>query len=297
MDPNRPITRKTGQLLHEHRLHLKKSLGQNFITDSRVLDKMLAAAQIDLLTGVLEIGPGLGALTERLAQAAATVVAVEIDSRFIPILSDMFQDQDHVMIKQGDILKLDVNKLMDTYMQGVERTCVVANLPYYVTSPVIMRMLECRWPFENMVFMVQKEVAERMISPPGTKAYGLLSVAVQYYARVERVANVPTHVFIPRPNVSSAVIKLTPHTTPSVQVASTAHFFSIVRAGFRERRKTLANNLAAHIFDGWRKSQVVEWLTEQGIDPSRRAETLTLEEFANLSNAFDRLDTKGNSPF
>lgn len=285
MNQKRPITERTGEVLRENRLKLKKSLGQNFLTDARVLDKMVAAADIDRDTGVLEVGPGVGSLTEHLAEAAGAVIAVEIDKRFIPILQSTFADQSHVYIEQGDILTLNIPKLLQDHFATLKRVSVVANLPYYITSAVIMRLLELDWPFHRLVLMMQKEVAERMLAKPGSKDYGVLSVAVHYYASLEKVARVPAHVFIPRPQVDSIVVSLIPYAHPPVDIQSREQFFSIVKASFRERRKTLANNLHAHLFTDWDKSQLNAWLTDLGIDPSRRAETLSLAEFARISNA------------
>lgn len=280
-----PLTGRTGKVLREHHLKPKKSLGQNFLTDARVLEKMVAAANVDVNTGVLEVGPGLGALTEQLAQRAGAVVAIEIDQRLIPVLRQEFTGMDHVHIEWGDILTLDVKKLMMQYFKGSERVVVVANLPYYITSPVMMRLLELTFPFDCLVLMIQKEMAERLLASPGHKDYGLLTIAVKYYAAAEMITRVPAHVFIPRPKVDSAVIRLTPHPVPPVRVESEEQFFRIVRAGFKERRKTLANNFKSHLFPDWDKTRINEWLNQFHIDPSRRAETLSLEEFARISNA------------
>lgn len=287
MDQRRPVTERTGQVLRENRLKLKKSLGQNFLTDARVLEKMVAAADIDTDTGVLEIGSGIGSLTEHLAEAAGVVIAVEIDKRFIPILQKTFAAQSHVHIEQGDILTLNIPKLLQKYFATLKRVSVVANLPYYITSAVIMRLLELNWPFHRLVLMMQKEVAERMLAQPGSKDYGMLTVAVRYYAFPEKVARVPAHVFIPRPHVDSIVISLTPYAHPPVDVQSREQFFSVVKASFSERRKTLANNLLSHLVTDWDKTRLNAWLANLGIDPSRRAETLSLAEFARISNALN----------
>lgn len=285
MGDQRSVTGRTSQVLRDYRLKPKKSLGQNFLTDSRVLDKMVRAADIDKETGVLEVGPGIGSLTERLANVAGKVVAVEIDKRLIPILENTFASYDHVQIVCGDILALDVPKVLKEHLSGCRRTTVVANLPYYITSAVIMKLLELNWSFYRLVLMMQKEVAERVLAKPGSKDYGVLSVAVQYYATPEKVARVPAHVFVPRPHVDSAVLSLTPHKTSPAFVANRELFFAVVKSSFKERRKTLANNLNAHLFTDWNKSQVNEWLNRVGIDPRRRAETLSLAEFARISNA------------
>lgn len=287
MESERPITARTGQLLRDYALQPKKSLGQNFLTDPHVLDKMIAAAALDRQTGVLEVGPGVGALTERLSAAAGAVLAVEIDRRLVPVLQENFADTANVHIVQGDILALDVAHLIHTRLVGMQKYVVVANLPYYITSAVIMHVLAAGVPFERLVFMTQKEVAERMAAQPGGKDYSMLSVAVQYYASVKTVARVPAHVFIPRPKVDSAVVCLEPHQTAPVAVQSEETFFSVVQSGFRERRKTLANNIKTHLLPDWSKAQVNEWLTGLDIDPQRRAETLSQAEFARISNALD----------
>lgn len=289
MENKRPLTRETGTILRRYALKPKKSLGQNFITDSHVLEKMIAAAQLDKQTGVLEIGPGIGALTERLAQSAGRVLAVEIDRRLISLLKETFAHTDNVYIEQGDILAVDVDKLMATYFQECRRTVVVANLPYYITSAVIMRLLELNWPFASYVYMLQKEVGERIAAKPGNKHYGLLSIAVQFYARPERVARVPAHVFIPRPRVDSVIIRLQPHEKPPVDVRSVEHFFRVARAGFKERRKTVTNNLKAHLLVEWEKQEIRAWLSRLGIDPNARVETLALDELAVISNAYGQL--------
>lgn len=285
MGDERPVTERTGQMLRENKIKLKKSLGQNFLTDANVLDKMIEAADVDRETVALEIGAGIGALTERLASVTGKVIAVEIDGRLIPILKQTFASQSHVQIEQGDILTIDIPQLLKTHAQPFKRSVVIANLPYYITSAIIMRLLELDWSFHRFVFMLQKEVSERILAQPGSKDYGILSIAVQYYAVPERVARVPAHVFIPRPKVESAVIRLTPHARPPVDVIDRYRFFSVVQASFKERRKTIANNLQAHLFVHWDKARVNEWLTNLQIDPRRRAETLTLAEFARLSNA------------
>lgn len=287
-----PITERTGHVLRQHALKPKKSLGQNFLTDAHVLNKMIAAAEIDANTGVLEVGPGIGTLTERLAKTAGSVLAVEIDGRLIPILERAFARDNNVHIEHGDILTLDVKKLMTAYFSGLKRTVVVANLPYYITSPVMMRLLKLGLPFERLVLMMQKEVGERLLARPGSKDYGLLTVAVNYYAVPDKIARVPSHVFIPRPHVDSVVIRLTPHRAPPVHIQSQERFFLVVRAGFRERRKTLANNLKSHLLPDWDKAEVNQWLMQLEIDPVRRAETLSLHEFARISNALAVEDVK-----
>ena len=283
-----PIVSRTRQLLADHNFSLKKSLGQHFLVDERVLGKIIDAAELDATVGVLEIGPGMGALTERLADRAGWVVAVEIDGRLIPILRALFADRPHVTVVHGDALQIDLKELLERYMGSADRYSVVANLPYYATSPILMRLLEERLPLERIVVMIQKEVADRIMAEPGTKEYGSISVAVRYFADVSRVCGVPRNCFIPRPQVDSAVIRLEIRREPPVSVRNEDLFFRVVRAGFAQRRKTLVNTLSASFFGGKRKDELGNLLKEIGIDPNRRGETLTLEEFARLSDALDQ---------
>lgn len=285
---HKPISARTRELLNTYGLTLKKSLGQNFLTDSHVLDKIIAAAALTPESGVIEIGPGIGALTERLAGMASKVVAVELDHRLVPVLKELFQTQPHVEIIHGDALKVDLAAVIQTHFQGIKTLHVVANLPYYVTSPILIRLLTERYPLTNIVVMIQKEVADRLAAKPGTKDYGSLSVLVQYFAEVEEVAKVPSHVFIPRPNVDSAVARLTLRQHPAVEVKNEEWFFKVVRAAFQQRRKTLLNTLHANLFPKRDKAEVEEWLKEAGIDPKRRGETLDLQEFAVLAQLIDQ---------
>ncbi|SDW85785.1 16S rRNA (adenine1518-N6/adenine1519-N6)-dimethyltransferase [Marininema mesophilum] len=285
------ITTRTREILRRHGLQLKKSLGQNFLTEDRVLHQIVEAADLDEQSGVLEIGPGIGALTEHLADEAKSILAVELDQRLIPILDELFVAYPHVKVLHGDAMKVDLHRLIDEHLGDCERRHVVANLPYYVTSPILMRLLEERLPLDSIVIMVQKEVAERLTSEPGTKAYGSITVTTQYFTEPEWVTLVPAHVFMPRPQVDSAVIRLKVRRTPPVDVRNEALFFRVIRAAFGQRRKTLPNALAAGLFGGERKGEVTAWLDEAGIDPKRRGETLSLEEFAQFTNLLDeRLD-------
>ncbi|MBO2532637.1 dimethyladenosine transferase [Planifilum fulgidum] len=284
-----PIVARTRQLLADHNLSLKKSLGQHFLVDQRVLERIIEAAELDSSTGVLEIGPGMGALTERLADRAGAVLAVEIDDRLIPILRELFSDRPHVTVVHGDALKVDLRELIKRHLGSARRFSVVANLPYYVTSPILMRLLEERLPLDRIVVMIQKEVAERILAGPGTKEYGSLSVAVRYFAEVSWICGVPRNCFVPRPQVDSAVIRLRLRREPAVSVRNEALFFRAVRAAFAQRRKTLANALSAAFFGGKRKEELGNLLTDIGIDPGRRGETLTLEEFGRLADALDRM--------
>ena len=272
----------------DHNLSLKKSLGQHFLVDERVLDRIIDAAELDGSTGVLEIGPGMGALTERLADRAGWVLAVEIDGRLIPILRELFVDRPRVTVVHGDALQVDLKALMDRHLGSAERFSVVANLPYYATSPILMRLLEERLPLDRIVVMIQKEVAERIMAEPGTKEYGSLSVAVRYFAEVFRVCGVPRNCFVPRPQVDSAVIGLRIRREPLVSVRNEPLFFRMVRAAFSQRRKTLANALSSSLFGGKRKAELENLLKEIGLDPNRRGETLTLEEFAQVSDILDQ---------
>lgn len=275
---------RTRDIIRRHGFTFKKSLGQNFLIDGNVLDRIIAAAGLDRTRGALEIGPGIGALTERLAQAAGIVVALEIDQRLLPILGEVLSPCDNVHILHADVLKTDLARLWDEYFANAVGVSVVANLPYYVTTPIVMKLLEERLPIEHIVVMVQKEVADRMAARPGSKAYGSLSIAVQYYCEPQLVATVPAGSFIPPPNVESAVIRLTRRHTPAVAVADEDRFFRVVQTAFAQRRKTLANNLSA-LSGKERKTELAALLTSVGIQPERRAETLTLAEFAQVDEA------------
>jgi len=275
---------RTQQILKKYGFTFKKSLGQNFLVDQNILSKIVAAAELTDHSGVLEIGPGIGALTQKLAESAGKVVAVEIDDRLLPILRELFEDQANVEIVHGDILKLDLRGLISQKFADCSSLHVVANLPYYVTTPIIMKLLEEQHALQNMVVMIQREVAERMAAEPGGKEYGSLSIAVQYYCIPELVTIVPHTVFIPRPNVDSAVIRLNIRREPPVQVADEPFFFQVIKASFAHRRKTIYNNLAA-FFPKRDKAQLTSVLETAGIEGSRRAETVSISEFASLANA------------
>lgn len=277
---------RTKEIIRRHGFTFKKSLGQNFLTDLSVLGRIIDAADLDKTKGALEVGPGIGSLTEQLAQAAGKVTAVELDRRLIPILGDVLSPYPHVSVVHGDILKTDLKKLWEEHFSGCAGVSVVANLPYYVTTPIIMKLLEERLPLENIVVMVQKEVAVRMAAKPGGKEYGSLSIAVQYYCEPELVCIVPGKAFIPTPNVDSAVIKLKRRTEPAVTVADEAKFFRVVQTAFTQRRKTLSNNLSA-LSGKERKGELAELLTSCGVQPERRAETLSLLEFASITEALE----------
>ncbi|RXZ79317.1 16S rRNA (adenine(1518)-N(6)/adenine(1519)-N(6))-dimethyltransferase RsmA [Paenibacillaceae bacterium] len=274
--------KRTKDIIARHGFSFKKSLGQNFLIDQNILRLIVEAAELDPSQGVLEIGPGIGALTQQLAMKAGKVTAIEIDNRLIPILQEVLQEHDHVNIIHGDVLKLDLAALFEQQFAAVSGVSVVANLPYYVTTPILMKLLEEKLPLKHIVVMIQKEVAERMAASPGSKTYGSLSVAVQYYCVPKLVCTVPHTVFIPQPNVDSAVIKLSLRDKPAVHVTDEARFFKVVQACFAQRRKTLMNNLIAFVGKE-RREELTELLNECGIDPSRRGETLSLEEFAAIS--------------
>lgn len=274
---------KTIELIQKYGFNFQKKFGQNFLIDSHVLEKIIAGAGVTKEDFVLEIGPGIGTMTQYLAEAARGVVAVEIDKSLIPILEDTLSDYDNVTVINQDVLKLDLNQLAIEYNQGRPMK-VVANLPYYITTPIIMGLFESHVPIDNITVMVQKEVADRMQVGPGTKDYGALSLAVQYYAKPYIVANVPANCFIPRPNVDSAVIRLTKYLTPPVNVDNEGLMFKIIRASFNQRRKTLANGLNNSPEIHFPKEAIAAVIEKLGWSPSIRGEALTLEQFAELSN-------------
>lgn len=276
---------RTKDIIRKHGFSFKKSLGQNFLIDMNILHRIVDAAELDDVTGALEIGPGIGALTEQLAKRARRVTAVEIDQRLLPILGEVLEPYEHVHVVHGDVLKVDLHDLFREQFQDVERVSVVANLPYYVTTPIMMKLLEERLPLKNIVVMIQKEVAERMAAKPGGKDYGSLSVAVQYFAEPELVCTVPHTVFIPQPNVESAVIRLRVRQTPPVQVKDESLLFDVVQASFAQRRKTIWNNLKARYASKCGTDRLTEALGAAHIEPNRRGETLSIGEFAALSDA------------
>lgn len=277
------IPRNTIEVLQKYQFTFQKKFGQNFLIDTSVLERIVAAAQITGEDCVLEIGPGIGTMTQYLAERAREVVAVEIDRNLIPVLQDTLSGYDNVTLVNDDILKVDIRKLVEE-KNGGRPIRVVANLPYYITTPIIMALLEGHVPLKSITVMVQKEVAERMQTGPGTKDYGALSLAVQYYAKPEVVANVPPNCFIPRPNVGSAVIHLVRYEEPPVQAEDEKKMFSLIRASFNQRRKTLANGLSNAPELGVTREQVTKVLEELGLSPTVRGEALTLKQFAQLSN-------------
>lgn len=275
---------KTIEVLQKYNFTFQKKFGQNFLIDPHVLDKIIAAAEITKDDFVLEIGPGIGTLTQYLAEAAREVVAVEIDSSLIPILEDTLSSYDNVSVINEDVLKVDLKKLAEE-RNGGKPIKVVANLPYYITTPIIMGLFESHVPLKSLTVMVQKEVALRMQAGPGTKDYGALSLAVQYYADPYLAANVPPNCFMPRPNVGSAVIRLTRFEETPVKVTDEALLFRLIRASFNQRRKTLQNGLINSSELYFSKEQVAAAIETLGVSPSVRGEALTLEQFAALCNA------------
>ncbi len=286
------IPQNTIAVLQKYGFNFQKKFGQNFLIDTHVLDKIIGAANITKDDFVLEIGPGIGTMTQYLCENARQVVAIEIDKNLIPILEDTLSEYDNVEVINDDVLKVDLEKLAEE-KNGGRPIKVVANLPYYITTPIIMGLFEKKVPLESITIMVQKEVADRMQVGPGTKDYGALSLAVQYYAKPQIVANVPPNCFIPRPNVGSAVIKLTRYEEPPVKVDDEALMFALIRASFNQRRKTmmnsLSNGLAGICKKNFSKEQLQNALTEAGLSLTIRGEALTLEQFANLSNILSRL--------
>ena len=274
----------TIEILQKYNFTFQKKFGQNFLIDTHVLDKIIRAAEITREDMVLEIGPGIGTMTQYLAEAAGKVVAVEIDKNLIPILSDTLSAYENVTIINEDVLKLDIQKLANEENQR-RPIKVVANLPYYITTPIVMGLFENHVPVESITVMVQKEVADRMQTGPGNKDYGALSLAVQYYAEPYIVANVPPNCFMPRPKVGSAVIRLTCHEQPPVEVKDERLMFDIIRASFNQRRKTLANGLNNSDKLSFSKEEITEAIESLGKGSSVRGEALTLEEFAELSNS------------
>lgn len=278
----------TKEIINKYSFAFQKKFGQNFLIDSNVLESIIRGAEITKDDFVLEIGPGIGTMTQYLCEAARQVVAVEIDKMLIPILEDTLSEYDNVEVINQDVLKVDIKSLAEEKNNG-KPIKVVANLPYYITTPIIMGLFESGVPIDSITIMVQKEVADRMQTGPGSKDYGALSLAVQYYATEKVILNVSATCFMPRPNVDSAVIKLTRHKEPTVNVVDEKLMFKIIRASFNQRRKTLVNGLKNSPELSFSKEQIVKAIEKIGKPETIRGEALTLEEFAELANAFTEL--------
>ena len=274
---------RTRALLEQHGFSFKKSLGQNFLIDVNIINKIIDASGIDDRTGVIEVGPGMGSLTEQLAKNAKKVLAFEIDQRLIPVLKETLSPYDNVSVINEDILKANVAEAIQTYLSDCDKVMVVANLPYYITTPILLSLLEADLNIDGYVVMMQKEVGERLNAAVGTKAYGSLSIVAQYYTETSRVLTVPKTVFMPPPNVDSIVVKLMKRASPIVQVKDTEQFFKMTKGAFSQRRKTIFNNYQTLFVEGKNmKSEIMAWLEVSGIDPKRRGETLSIQEYARL---------------
>lgn len=277
--------KRTQEVLKKYGFSLKKSLGQNFLIDPNILRNIVSHANLTKESAAIEIGPGIGALTEHLARTAGHVVAFEIDQRLLPVLEDTLAPYDNVEVIHADILKANILEVMHEKLSDYKDVMVVANLPYYVTTPILIKLLMEKLPIRGMVVMMQKEVADRITASPSTKAYGSLSIAIQYYMKAEIAMMVPKTVFIPQPNVDSAVIRLTRHEKAIVSVIDEDFLFTVSRASFAQRRKTIINNLQSQLPQGKEKKELIlSALAEAGVDPTRRGETLSIEEFARLAD-------------
>ena len=283
----------TRAILERHGFTFKKSFGQNFLTDTNILQKIVDTAEIDKTVNVIEIGPGIGALTEFLAENAAEVMAFEIDDRLVPILADTLRDFDNIKVVNEDILKSDLQTRIKEFANPDLPIKVVANLPYYITTPILMHLIESKIPFAEFVVMMQKEVADRISAQPSTKAYGSLSIAVQYYMTAKIAFIVPRTVFVPAPNVDSAILKMTRREQPLVQVQDEDFFFCVGKAAFVPRRNTLWNNLTSHFGKSEEdKVKLEQALEAADIKPSIRGEALTITDFARLADALREVDLK-----
>jgi 16S rRNA (adenine1518-N6/adenine1519-N6)-dimethyltransferase len=277
---------RTQEILKKYGFSFKKSLGQNFLIDPNILRNIVSKANLTKESAVIEIGPGIGALTEHLARTAGKVVAFEIDQRLLPVLEDTLSPYDNIKVIHSDILKADVSQVIKDELNEYKDIMVVANLPYYVTTPILMKLIMDRLPIRGFVVMMQKEVADRITAKPGTKEYGSLSIAIQYYMEAEVAMVVPKTVFMPQPNVDSAVIRLTKRTEVPVTVIDEDFLFEVSRGSFVQRRKTIYNNLQSSLPNGKeRKEDILQALESAGVDPTRRGETLSIEEFGKLADA------------
>ncbi|MDW5472643.1 16S rRNA (adenine(1518)-N(6)/adenine(1519)-N(6))-dimethyltransferase RsmA [Staphylococcus equorum] len=276
---------RTKALLNQYGFNFKKSLGQNFLIDVNIIQKIIDASDIGENTGIIEIGPGMGSLTEQLAKNAKKVVAFEIDQRLIPVLKDTMGPYDNVEIINEDILKADIAHYVTEHLADCDNIMVVANLPYYITTPILLNLMQQTLPIDGYVVMMQKEVGERLNAQVGTKAYGSLSIVTQYYTETSKVLTVPKTVFLPPPNVDSIVVKLMKRQTPEIDIDNEDKFFKMTKAAFSQRRKTINNNYQSLFVDGKANKEIIKkWLETSGIDPRRRGETLSIKEFAKLYN-------------
>ncbi|MGF7185230.1 16S rRNA (adenine1518-N6/adenine1519-N6)-dimethyltransferase [Desulfitispora alkaliphila] len=273
-------------IIDKYKLKMSKSLGQNFLIDDNVRQKIVDAGELSPEKVVVEIGPGIGVLTQAIAEQVEKVIAVELDKRLVPVLAETLGEYSNVEVINNDVLKVNLEELV-LERANTQKFTVISNLPYYITTPIIMGLLEKNYPIEIMVFMMQKEVADRIVAKPGTKAYGSLSVAVQYYTETELVTKVPQNVFIPKPDVESAVVKFVRRPKPPISLASEEVFFKVLKAGFAQRRKTLYNTLKGNLnIEG---EDLLNALEQAGIDSKRRAETLSMDEFAALANEINKI--------
>lgn len=282
---------KTKEILNKHRFSFKKSLGQNFLIDSNVIKEVVYKADIDKNTGVIEVGPGIGSLTEHLAIHAKKVLAFEIDQRLIPVLDDTLSAYDNVTVINQDILEADVSQYIQEHLSDCDDIVVVANLPYYITTPIILNFLNANLPISRYYVMMQKEVGERISAKPNTKAYGSLSIAIDYYTEAKTVQNVPKTVFMPPPNVDSIIVELKTRSEKKVEVDDEESFFKLTRGAFLHRRKTILNNYQSLFMDGKKKKDEIRALfSAAGIEPSRRGESLSLEDYQKIYHAFKESD-------
>lgn len=276
---------RTKALLNQYGFDFKKSLGQNFLIDVNIIHKIIDASDIDEHTGIIEVGPGMGSLTEQLAKHAQKVLSFEIDQRLIPVLDETLGPYDNVTIINEDILKADIATYVHQHLADCDKIMVVANLPYYITTPILLNLMQQTLPIDGYVVMMQKEVGERLNAQVGTKAYGSLSIVAQYYTETSKVLTVPKSVFLPPPNVDSIVVKLMKREALQVQVDNENDFFKLTKAAFSQRRKTINNNYQSFFKEGKKhKALIAEWLESADIDPKRRGETLSIKEFALLYN-------------
>ncbi|RIP32667.1 16S rRNA (adenine(1518)-N(6)/adenine(1519)-N(6))-dimethyltransferase RsmA [Staphylococcus gallinarum] len=276
---------RTKELLNHYGFNFKKSLGQNFLIDVNIIHNIIEASNIDEETGIIEVGPGMGSLTEQLAKHAKRVMAFEIDQRLIPVLADTLSPYENVTVINEDILKANIAQYIETHLSDCKKIMVVANLPYYITTPILLNLMQQSLPIDGYVVMMQKEVGERLNAKVGTKSYGSLSIVAQYYTETSTVLTVPKSVFLPPPNVDSIVVRLMKREAPLVEIDNEKKFFQLTKAAFGQRRKTINNNYQSLFENGKKQKKLIaEWLEASGIDPRRRGETLSIKEYADLYN-------------